>query len=139
MSLVGDCVSAIAAHVTTAVTGVTVYKEPRPAEGIAADPYALVYRFGATDPRELEFRQLDRQFTIVGLVVRNSTGSTSQAIRDVLEGDLQAIEALILADSKLGNLVQRAVFASNDVQQHPDEVRLYGLFAVACHSLARMS
>lgn len=139
MSLVGDCVNAVAAHVVTAVAGVVVFKEPTAAESVPSMPYAVVTRIGTIEPRELDFRQLERQFAVGGMVVRSSTGTTTQAMRDALETDLQAIEALVLADSKLGNLVQRAVFASNELAQHPDEVRLYATFVVACHSIARMS
>ena len=131
MSDASDIVDAILSDVTTAVAGITAFKEVvRPDKRPDSDfPLAMILQT-EYEPERLDWGQENRTW-VVSVAIWQAGGT-----RDAMETKLEAIRDQIAADPTLASSCERSVFAAAVPTSNPDSSRVGGFFTVTAEQVA---
>lgn len=123
---------AVEAHVTTAITGVTISNEPASFDTFPTEdfPHARVL-FAELDPERLDFKQERRTVNgQVAIAILRGGSQTMETAREVVDQHLEDIRDLIFGDAELGATVDDISCENSAVFSSSEEPIVYGTLEI---------
>lgn len=126
----------VEAHISTAISGVTISNEPVAFDTVPKDQFPLArVLFAEEDPERLDFKQERRR--VVGQIVLGYEvgGATQEATREVVNLALETIRDAIYADEDLGATVDDVLAEAGTAFSQADDPLVYGTLDVSTEEL----
>lgn len=126
----------VEAHVSTAISGVTISNEPISFETVPKDqfPFARVL-FTEAEPERLAFKQERRRVTGQIALGFLSGGATPEATREVCDLALETIRDAIFADETLSATVDDVMAEAGTAYSQRDDEIVYGIIDVTTEEI----
>jgi hypothetical protein len=122
----------IEAHVSTAISGVTIINEPVAMDSLRLEDFpAAVVLVSEEEPERLAFKQERRRVSCLVQIGKIIGDAEQEAAREIVLGWIEAIRDAIFADETLTDTVDDVTVGATPVYSQKDDGRVYAVIEVA--------